>query len=109
MPYGAPITLERADAYWRLRWWPGPAHTWKMVCSVVDSGASPGVLQANGRGPARFHRGLPCKAEHLGFTVDELAGIALNGFESAFLPWEERLMLIEEVSDKIDELIGSDE
>ena len=44
-------------------------------------------------------------AEHLGFTVEELAGIALNGFESAFLPWEERLMLIEEVSDAIDQLI----
>ena len=48
-------------------------------------------------------------AEHLGFSVDELAGIALNGFESAFLPWEERLMLIEEASDKIEELIGFDE
>jgi len=48
-------------------------------------------------------------AEHLGFTVEELAGIALNGFESAFLPWEERLMLIEEVSDKIDALIGPEE
>lgn len=48
-------------------------------------------------------------AEHLGFTVEELAGIALNGFESAFLPWEERLMLIEEVSDKIDELVGPEE
>jgi len=48
-------------------------------------------------------------AEHLGFTVEELAGIALNGFESAFLPWEERLMLIEEVSNTIDELIGPDE
>jgi adenosine deaminase len=47
-------------------------------------------------------------AEHMGFTIDELAGIALNGFESAFLPWEERLMLIEEVSDKIDEMIGSE-
>lgn len=45
-------------------------------------------------------------AEHLGFTMDELAGIALNGFESAFLPWEERLMLIEEVSDRIDEMLG---
>jgi adenosine deaminase len=45
-------------------------------------------------------------AEHLELTVDELAGIALNGFESAFLPWEERLMLIEEVSDKIEQLIG---
>ena len=48
-------------------------------------------------------------AENLGFTVEELAGIALNGFESAFLPWEDRLMLIEEVSEKIDELIGPEE
>ena len=48
-------------------------------------------------------------AEQLGFTVDELAGIALNGFESAFLPWEERVMLIEEASDKIEELIGFEE
>ena len=48
-------------------------------------------------------------AEQLGLTVEELAGIALNGFESAFLPWEERLMLIEEVSDKIDALIGPEE
>ncbi len=48
-------------------------------------------------------------AEHLGFTVDELAGIALNGFESAFLPWENRLMLIEEASEKIDDLVGLDE
>ena len=45
-------------------------------------------------------------AEHLGFTVEELAGIALNGFESAFLPWEDRLGLIEEVSDLIDDLLG---
>jgi adenosine deaminase len=48
-------------------------------------------------------------AEHLGLALEELAGIALNGFESAFLPWEERLMLIEEVSEKIDELIGPEE
>ena len=47
-------------------------------------------------------------AEKLGFSMDELAGIALNGFESAFLPWEERLMLIEDVSEKIDELIGAE-
>jgi adenosine deaminase len=47
-------------------------------------------------------------AEHLGFTMDELAGVALNSFESAFLPWEERMMLIEEVSDRIDEMVGSD-
>ena len=48
-------------------------------------------------------------AEHLGFTVEELAGIALNGFESAFLPWEDRLVLIEEVSDRIDDLLGPPE
>jgi adenosine deaminase len=48
-------------------------------------------------------------AEHLGFTMEELAGVALNGFESAFLPWEERLMLIEEASDRIEEMIGTDE
>jgi adenosine deaminase len=47
-------------------------------------------------------------AEHLGFTIDELAGVALNGFESAFLPWEERLMLIEEASDKIEQMMGSE-
>lgn len=45
-------------------------------------------------------------AEQLGFTIEELAGIALNGFESAFLPWEDRLVLIEEVSDTIDDLLG---
>jgi adenosine deaminase len=45
-------------------------------------------------------------AEHMGFSMDELAGIALNGFECAFLPWEERLMLIEEASDQIEDLLG---
>jgi adenosine deaminase len=48
-------------------------------------------------------------AEQLGFTLEELAAVALNGFESAFLPWEERLMLIEEASDKIEEMIGTEE
>jgi adenosine deaminase len=48
-------------------------------------------------------------AEHLGFTLEELAGVALNGFESAFLPWEDRLVLIEDASDKIEEMIGPDE
>jgi adenosine deaminase len=33
-------------------------------------------------------------ATHLGFTFDELAGIALNGFASAFLPWEERRRML---------------
>jgi adenosine deaminase len=47
-------------------------------------------------------------AEHMGFSMDELAGIALNGFESAFLPWEERLILIEDASDEIDKLLGGE-
>ncbi|MFI5227782.1 MAG: adenosine deaminase [Gemmatimonadales bacterium] len=34
-------------------------------------------------------------ARALGFDFDELARIALNGFESAFLPWAERARLIE--------------
>ena len=34
-------------------------------------------------------------ATHLGFTLDELARIALNGFESAFLPYAERQALLE--------------
>ena len=33
--------------------------------------------------------------ERMGFTLDELARVALNGFESAFLPWEERRILID--------------
>ncbi|HTJ24000.1 MAG TPA: adenosine deaminase [Gemmatimonadaceae bacterium] len=34
-------------------------------------------------------------ASGLGFTFDELAEIALNGFSSAFLPWEERQRLLD--------------
>jgi adenosine deaminase len=34
-------------------------------------------------------------ARHLEFTFDELAEIAMNGFASAFLPWEERERMIE--------------
>jgi len=33
-------------------------------------------------------------AAHLDFTLDELCTVALNGFESGFLPWEERVALI---------------
>ena len=33
-------------------------------------------------------------AKSLGFSFDELSAIALNGFASAFLPWEERERLI---------------
>ena len=37
-------------------------------------------------------------ARHLDFTLEELATLALNSFESAFLPWEQRMELLEEVS-----------
>jgi adenosine deaminase len=43
-------------------------------------------------------------ARHLGFTFDELAVISLNGFKAAFLPWEERMCLVEQASLKIDSL-----
>ena len=33
-------------------------------------------------------------AAHLDFTFEELCTVALNGFESGFLPWEERVALI---------------
>jgi adenosine deaminase len=34
-------------------------------------------------------------ANALDFTFDELAEIALNGFASAFIPWEDRVKLID--------------
>ncbi len=37
-------------------------------------------------------------ARHLDFTLDELSTLALNSFESAFLPWEQRMDLLEAVS-----------
>ena len=40
-------------------------------------------------------------AKHLDFTFDELCTLALNGFESAFLPWEQRVKLLEEVSSEL--------
>jgi adenosine deaminase len=41
-------------------------------------------------------------ATHMGLTVSDLSLVALNGFASAFLPWEERLALIERVHGEID-------
>lgn len=43
-------------------------------------------------------------ATHLGFTFPELCEIARNGFLSAFLPWEERRRLLEDVDREIAEL-----
>jgi adenosine deaminase len=40
-------------------------------------------------------------AKTLGFTLDELAEIAVNGFASAFLPWRERESLLERAKAEI--------
>ena len=40
-------------------------------------------------------------ATHLGFTFGELCDIARNGFAAAFLPWEERRRLLDEVDREI--------
>ncbi len=40
-------------------------------------------------------------ARELNFTFDELARVALNGFESAFLPYEERVKLITRAESEI--------
>lgn len=41
-------------------------------------------------------------ATEMGFTVSDLSLVALNGFASAFLPWEERIALIETVRGGMD-------
>ncbi len=46
-------------------------------------------------------------AESLAFDFDELARVALNGFESCFLPYEERVQIIAEVQRDIAALRGS--
>ena len=45
-------------------------------------------------------------ASTLGFSFDELSQIALNGFASAFIPWEERERLITAAKAEIDTLRG---
>jgi len=47
-------------------------------------------------------------ATTLGFTFSELAEIALNGFASAFISWEEREQLIADARSEIRRLAGSD-
>jgi adenosine deaminase len=37
-------------------------------------------------------------ARYLDFSIDELCTLALNGFESAFLPWEQRVKLLSEMT-----------
>jgi adenosine deaminase len=43
-------------------------------------------------------------ARHLDFTFDDLCQVAVNGFESAFLPWEERQKLLARVREEVDTL-----
>jgi uncharacterized protein GlcG (DUF336 family) len=40
VPYGAPISLERADAVLAAAVAESKKHDWKLVCAVVDSGAN---------------------------------------------------------------------
>ena len=40
-------------------------------------------------------------AQSLGFTFDELSRVALNGFESCFLPYEERMRLVADAQREI--------
>jgi adenosine deaminase len=43
-------------------------------------------------------------ARHLGFTFHELCDVAWNGFAAAFLPWEERRKLLDDVEREIEHL-----
>jgi adenosine deaminase len=47
-------------------------------------------------------------AKYLDFTFDELCTLALNGFESSFLPWEQRLKLLSDVSFELEKM-GAEE
>ena len=40
VPYGAPISLERADAVLNAALGEAKAKNWKLICAVVDSGAN---------------------------------------------------------------------
>ena len=46
-------------------------------------------------------------ASKLDFTLDELCTLALNGFEAAFLPWEQRVKLLDEVSTEMQTLAAA--
>jgi adenosine deaminase len=43
-------------------------------------------------------------ARHLAFNLDELCTLALNGFEAAFLPWQERVKLLNDVSAEMSQI-----
>ena len=40
-------------------------------------------------------------AKYLDFSFDELCTLSLNGFESSFLPWEQRMEMLEKVSAEV--------
>jgi adenosine deaminase len=48
-------------------------------------------------------------AKYLDFTFDELCTLSLNGFESAFLPWEQRMQLLAQVSAELDTMSEEEE
>jgi adenosine deaminase len=45
-------------------------------------------------------------AKKLDFSLDELCTLALNGFEAAFLPWEQRVKLLDEVAREMQTIAG---
>jgi adenosine deaminase len=48
-------------------------------------------------------------AKYLDFTFDELCTLALNGFESSFLPWEQRMKLLADVSLELESMSEEDD
>lgn len=48
-------------------------------------------------------------AKYLDFTFDELCTLSLNGFESSFLPWQQRMQLLEEVSAELEAMSAEEE
>jgi adenosine deaminase len=45
--------------------------------------------------------------DHLGFSLDELGDLALNGFASAFLPWAQRRAMMDTARGEIAALVGA--
>jgi len=48
-------------------------------------------------------------AKYLDFTFDELCTLSLNGFESSFLPWEQRMQMLAQVSMDLEVMSGEEE
>jgi adenosine deaminase len=45
--------------------------------------------------------------EHLGFTLEEIKILLVQGFKSAFIPYRQKQKLLREVNDRLSELTGS--